>query len=304
MKVGCLIFISAALVQCGAEEVDDECQRFSPEDVQETFFSAIFRQRIELILDALTELFDGVEDMKNKLPVFGDKFSKESADEGSEAEDPMDLVREEISMAVRVHQRQWNRIKDTHLDIMEPSRCPKAPRTLTDLKEVISELPGAYRTSAEHLEEAISAALADVATVFKPLVLVLYNILMLGGEAAEKNAGKTGNNFQGKILFKLVNIKAGKQKATKAALFNDLITLAEALESDFEASGRKSSQSVFWKFAGHRMAETGLNKLEAVTEEHKIDLLSNFFYTMMGLEEETIKDVNEMIKEFQDLKLK
>ena len=109
-------------------------------------------------------------------------------------------------MAVRVHQRQWNRIKDTHLDIMEPrqkitcvllsvmpvsaccfeerkkntfsffgevgvephpltdmshvniyscvlviffpfSRCPKAPRTLTDLKEVISELAGAYRSN-------------------------------------------------------------------------------------------------------------------------------------------------------------
>merc|ERR1712200_272503 len=98
-------------------------------------------------------------------------------------------------------------------------------------------------------------ALEDVATVFKPLTLVLFNILMLGGEEAEKNAGKSGNNLQGKILYNLVNIKAGKKQDSKPALFNDLVFLAEGLEEDFAANARRSSQKDFWRSSLFKMSK-------------------------------------------------
>ena len=44
--------------------------------------------------------------------------------------------------------------------------------------------------------------------------------LRLGGEEAEKNAGKSGNNLQGKILYNLVNIKAGKKQVHFDIIYN------------------------------------------------------------------------------------
>ena len=78
------------------------------------------------------------------------------------------------------------------------SRSPKAPKSLTDLLNTIKELPDAYRyriyyahlrcnlltiinhiprASGESLDAAIVESLEDVATVFKPLVLVVDQMI-------------------------------------------------------------------------------------------------------------------------------
>ena len=78
--------------------------------------------------------------------------------------------------------RAWDRITDTYLDIQQPSRAPKAPKTLTDLKSELENLVTSLHWSSGVLQPLLDTLGGRLARIFNTLVRLMETMIKFGGE--------------------------------------------------------------------------------------------------------------------------
>ena len=78
--------------------------------------------------------------------------------------------------------RAWDLITDTYLDIQDPSRAPKAPKTLTDLRAELDNLLKSLQWSSEALQPLLQTLGRRLARIFNTLVRMMETMMKFGGE--------------------------------------------------------------------------------------------------------------------------
>merc|ERR1712223_1369666 len=135
-------------------------------------------------------------------------------------------------------------------DILQPSRAPKAPKSLTDLRTELSGLVTSLQWSSEALQPLLSTLGSRLARIFTTLVRMMETMMKFGGEEVmiEKMKERDINNFMGKVLIELLRLKKEKNVAEfELNVFKRLESMAEKLNEDFYHNGRKLSSEEFWK---------------------------------------------------------
>ena len=78
--------------------------------------------------------------------------------------------------------RAWDLITDTYLDIQQPSRALKAPKTLTDLKSELENLVRSLSWSSGALQPLLETLGTRLARIFNTLVRMMETMIKFGGE--------------------------------------------------------------------------------------------------------------------------
>ena len=77
--------------------------------------------------------------------------------------------------------RAWDRIVDTNLDVLDPSRSPKAPKTLQDLKDEIENLEKTISWSQDSLKPLLKLVGRRLARIFRNLLKMMEPLMKMGG---------------------------------------------------------------------------------------------------------------------------
>jgi len=255
-----LLLVTAFLLMPAVTAQDqDECKRHCPEDLHASVFTNRLRDRVEFIQRSLTAAVDGLEllqaktsnipeIMKEKMGQMGGKLEETNEDAGEGIKRLKMLLADLIEHLLRADRRAWNRIIDTHLDILDKSRAPQAPKDLPDLRIEIENLDKTVKESEESFEPLLKELGGSLGRVFSSLVLVVESMLKAGGEemVLEKMKEKV-DNMLGKVLVKLVENKTKNIQTAQPRILGDVAKLTEKFSYDFYALGLKVKLGEFWK---------------------------------------------------------
>merc|ERR1719228_56843 len=231
-------------------QYDEECNRYCPEDLHASVFNQRMKERVHLIQRSLTAAIDGMELLQGRTSDMPDSVKEKLGVKinGEVFDNLRVALADLIEHLLRADKRAWNRIIDTHADIIDKRRSPQAPKDLPDLKEEIENLDKTMKESEESFEHFLKELGSNLKKTFSPLIVVVENLLKMGGEelVLEKMKEKV-DNFMGKLLLKLVENKSRKTKRALPRLLGDVGKLTEKLSYDFYVLGLKVKLSQFWK---------------------------------------------------------
>jgi len=231
-------------------QYEEECPRFCPEDLHASVFNQRMKERVLLIQRSLTAALDGMELLQGRTSDMSDSVKEKLGVKiNAEVFDSLRVALADlIEHLLRADKRAWNRIIDTHADIIDKRRSPQAPKDLPDLKEEIENLDKTVKESEESFEHFLKELGSNLKKTFSPLIVVVENLLKMGGEelVLEKMKEKV-DNFMGKLLLKLVENKSQKTKRALPRLLGNVGKLTEKLSYDFYVLGLKVKLSEFWK---------------------------------------------------------
>jgi len=222
----------------------------------------------------MEEAIKGLETLTQKMSAIPANLKSEmgmgeEADVAKEPEELRTLLKELIIHAARADQRAWGRIIDTEADVLDPSRAPKAPRTLSDLRVEVEGLAGAWRETEESFDTLRRSLGSSLGKVLGPMLSVMEGMVKAAGIGGE-GMGKLGleklrsqvDNMMGRVLLRMV-VNRGKDEEKKdLRIFSDLTDFAERLAKDFVVKGRKLTLEEFWNeelsvLPGRKMEEGG-----------------------------------------------
>jgi len=240
-------------------------------------------ERLEWVEATMEEAIKGLETLTQKMSAIPANLKSEmgmgeEADVAREPEELRSLVKELIVHAARADQRAWGRIIDTEADVLDPSRAPKAPRTLSDLRVEVEGLAAAWRETEESFHAIQRSLGSSLGKMLGPMLSVMEGMVKAAGAGGE-GMGKLGleklrsqvDNLMGRVLLRLVVSKANEEESGKdLRIFGDLTDLADRLAKDFTVKGRKLTLEEFWS---EELSLLPRRKLEENEEEKEEDVL-------------------------------
>jgi len=267
-----------------AEEDQDECNRFCPEDLQAVVFWPKLEARIEFLQKTFNAAIDGLETLHTKSRTLPDELKSQMGvkmvDEEGGTNDLKNLLKDIIGHAVRGDIRAWNRVADTNADILDKLRAPKAPKSLSDMKTEIGGLKKSLLVSQESFEPLMKELGSSIGKLLSPMMMIIEGMMSMGGGemGVDKLSGMV-DNMMGNVLLKMVTNKMKEnteEEKTDPLLFGELIGLTEKLEKDFYTLGRKMKLPAFWKGELFRFGEEGMHHTDSddVVDGEDIDFIT------------------------------
>jgi len=268
----------------------DECKRFCPEDIKAAVFRPMVKARLEWVEATMEEAIKGLETLTQKMSAIPANLKSEmgmgeEADVAKEPEELRSLVKDLIVHAARADQRAWGRIIDTEADVLDPSRAPKAPRTLSDLRVEVEGLVAAWRETEESFHALQRSLGSSLGKMLGPMLSVMEGMVKAAGVGGE-SMGKLGleklrsqvDNMMGRVLLRMVVSKTEKEKEEKdLRIFGELTDLADRLAKDFVVKGRKLTLEEFWSeelsLLLRRKVEENEEEMEDEEEKEEEDVL-------------------------------
>jgi len=251
-----LLALVLVLVAVYTEETEDECSRFSPHELRATVFDPLMMKKVKFLRTTLEAAIDGLEELEQKTMDVPESMKEKlglnvGEDEENDTTGEMrSFLLDQLDSIISGDLRAWDRITDTYLDIQDPSRARKAPKTLTDLKTELEDLVTSLAWTSGALQPLLHTLGTRLARIFKTLLRMMETMIQFGGEEVmlEKMKERDINNLMGKVLIELLRLKKEKNVAEfELNVFKQLETLAEKLNTDFYKNGRKLSSEEFWK---------------------------------------------------------
>merc|ERR1719320_1660914 len=255
-----------------AQEHDqDQCNRFSPEDLRAVVFWPKLRTRLDFLSATFTAAIEGLETLHKKSKVLPDELKGQMgvkiSDKAEGSAGLKNLLDDLIRHVVRADLKVWNRIIDTNQDILDKSRAPKSPRSLSDLKTEIEGLKKSFIASEESFEPLMKELGSSIGKLLSPRMMS-----MGGGEMSMDNLRGLVDNLMGRVLLKMITNKQNKNnektneekdESDGPALFRDLLGLSENLAKDFYTLGRKMELTAFWKGELSRFGSEGVHHTDS-----------------------------------------
>merc|ERR550517_710209 len=261
----------------------DECKRFCPEDIKAAVFRPMVKERLGWVEETMEEAIRGLETLTQKMSAIPANLKSEmgmgeDADVAKEPEELRLLVKELIVHAARADQRAWGRIIDTEADVLDPSRAPKAPRTLSDLRAEVEGVAAAWRETEESFDTLKRSLGSSLGKMLGPMLTVMEGMVRAAGVGGE-GIGQLGleklksqvDNLMGRVLLRMVVQDKSKEKETPR-IFGGLIDQAERLARDFIVKGRQLTLEEFWSEELSVLPGRKLGEKEE-TEEEEEDVL-------------------------------
>jgi len=258
------------------DQDQDQCNRFSPEDLRAVVFWPKLRTRIDFLSATFTAAIEGLETLHKKSRVLPDELKGQMgvkiADEEGGTADLKNLLDDLIEHVVRADVKAWNRVIDTNNDILDKSRAPKAPRSLSDLKTEIEGLKKSFIVSEESFEPLMKELGSSIGKLLSPMMMIIEGMMSVGGgEMSMDNLKGLVDNLMGRVLLKMVtnkqnknsNTNEGKAESDRPALFRDMLGLTENLARDFYTLGRKLELPVFWRGELSRFGRDGVHHFDS-----------------------------------------
>lgn len=278
------------------KQPSDECPRFCPEDLKATTFTPLFRQRVDFLRNTLGKAIDGLEGLQGKaakLPdhlkdQMGAVFPDIEVDNITEKLKP--VLEDLVDHAVRSYQRGWNRVQDTNADILDPSRAPKAPKTVDDLKEEVVALGESLKVTEESFDPLLESLGKSLAQLLSPMMMLMEGMVKMGGEMGMEKLREQVDNMMGKVLLRMVINKLEEKKAETPILFQKLQKLTESLANDVSKVQCPYSLSNFWKEEMER-----LKSVDGREEDEEEDVLAGEDIDfMVGVVEKYLKPTKSL----------
>jgi len=272
MEMTNYIFLIFFFVSVNGDEVN-ECGRFCPDEVRAVLYQPMMLEKITQLKDYLGKTIDGLQALEEKTGEIPQAMKAKLGMEDDEIDnDTPEEMRQYLAnildSTLSADMRSWDRIIDTNLDILDPSRAPKAPKNLQDLKAEIENLSKTIAWSQESFEPLMKVVGKRLARVFKNLLKLMKPLMQYGGgkEAVmSKMRERSVDNFMGRILLNLVESKEDKI-AMEELLFGNYKLNAENLQQDFYANARKMTLDNFWKKQLEKIEEEKLNELSVMDD--------------------------------------
>lgn len=266
------IFLIFFFVSVNGDEVN-ECGRFCPDEVRAVLYQPMMLEKITQLKDYLGKTIDGLQALEEKTGEIPQAMKAKLGMEDDEIDnDTPEEMRQYLAnildSTLSADMRTWDRIIDTNLDILDPSRAPKAPKNLQDLKAEIENLSKTIAWSQESFEPLMKVVGKRLARVFKNLLKLMKPLMQYGGgkEAVmSKMRERSVDNFMGRILLNLVETKEDKI-AMEELLFGSYKLNAENLQQDFYANARKMTLDNFWKKQLEKIEKEKLNEFSVMDD--------------------------------------
>jgi len=276
----CLLLPMLAL----GSDAQDECTRFCPEDIKAAVFRPMVKERLEWVEATMEEAIKGLETLTQKMSAIPANLKSEmgmgdEADVAREPEELRSLVKELIVHAARADQRAWGRIIDTEADVLDPSRAPKAPRTLSDLRLEVEGLAAAWRETEESFQAIQRSLGSSLGKMLGPMLSVMEGMVKAAGVGGE-SMGKLGleklrsqvDNMMGRVLLRMV-VSKRKEEEKVLRIFGELTDLANRLAKDFVVKGRKLTLEEFWSEELSLLARRKVDENKEKEEKEEEDVL-------------------------------
>jgi len=269
------LLLGLSLLANAEEDDSGECDRFCPEDLKAVVFSPKLKSRIDFLQRTVNAAIDGLETLHKKSSNLPDELKSQMGvkmdGEGGGPDDLRSLLNDLIGHLVRADTRAWNRVSDTNADIMDKSRAPKAPKSLSNLKTEIDGLTKSLKESEESFEPLLTELGSSLGKLLSPMMMIIEGMMKIGGGemGVDKLKGMV-DNLMGKVLLKMVTNKMAEDKDEKKpqpVLFGELIGLTEKLEKDFHVLGRKLNLPDFWKGELFRFGDEGVDHDKSTNED-------------------------------------
>jgi len=272
MEMTNYIFLIFFFVSVNGDEVN-ECGRFCPDEVRAVLYQPMMLEKITQLKDYLGKTIDGLQALEEKTGEIPQAMKAKLGMEDDEIDnDTPEEMRQYLAnildSTLSADMRTWDRIIDTNLDILDPSRAPKAPKNLQDLKAEIENLSKTIAWSQESFEPLMKVVGKRLARVFKNLLKLMKPLMQYGGgkEAVmSKMRERSVDNFMGRILLNLVETKEDKI-AMEELLFGSYKLNAENLQQDFYANARKMTLDNFWKKQLEKIEKEKLNEFSVMDD--------------------------------------
>jgi len=272
MEMTNYIFLIFFFVSVNGDEVN-ECGRFCPDEVRAVLYQPMMLEKITQLKDYLGKTIDGLQALEEKTGEIPQAMKAKLGMEDDEIDnDTPEEMRQYLARildsTLSADMRTWDRIIDTNLDILDPSRAPKAPKNLQDLKAEIENLSKTIAWSQESFEPLMKVVGKRLARVFKNLLKLMKPLMQYGGgkEAVmSKMRERSVDNFMGRILLNLVETKEDKI-AMEELLFGSYKLNAENLQQDFYANARKMTLDNFWKKQLEKIEKEKLNEFSVMDD--------------------------------------
>lgn len=272
MEMTNYIFLIFFFVSVNGDEVN-ECGRFCPDEVRAVLYQPMMLEKITQLKDYLGKTIDGLQALEEKTGEIPQAMKAKLGMEDDEIDnDTPEEMRQYLAnildSTLSADMRSWDRIIDTNLDILDPSRAPKAPKNLQDLKAEIENLSKTIAWSQESFEPLMKVVGKRLARVFKNLLKLMKPLMQYGGgkEAVmSKMRERSVDNFMGRILLNLVESKEDKI-AMEELLFGSYKLNAENLQQDFYANARKMTLDNFWKKQLEKIEKEKLNEFSVMDD--------------------------------------
>jgi len=272
MEMTNYIFLIFFFVSVNGDEVN-ECGRFCPDEVRAVLYQPMMLEKITQLKDYLGKTIDGLQALEEKTGEIPQAMKAKLGMEDDEIDnDTPEEMRQYLAnildSTLSADMRTWDRIIDTNLDILDPSRAPKAPKNLQDLKAEIENLSKTIAWSQESFEPLMKVVGKRLARVFKNLLKLMKPLMEYGGgkEAVmSKMRERSVDNFMGRILLNLVETKEDKI-AMEELLFGSYKLNAENLQQDFYANARKMTLDNFWKKQLEKIEKEKLNEFSVMDD--------------------------------------
>ena len=175
------------LVLTVLSQEEEECSKFCPEELRATVFDSLMMKKIKFIRTTLDAAIDGLEELEHKTKDVPESMKEKLGlnvedDDNDTTEEMRVFLVEQLDSVLSGDMRAWDRITDTYQDILQPSRAPKAPKSLTDLKAELSGLVTSLQWSSEALQPLLSTLGSRLARIFTTLVRMMETMMKFGGE--------------------------------------------------------------------------------------------------------------------------
>jgi len=238
---------------------EDLCHRFCPEDVQAVMFRPKVRDRLDFIQTTMDEAIKGLETLRMKSKAIPDNLKEQMGmvtgnEEDMEPKEMRSLLGDLIIHAIKSDQRAWGRIKDTQEDILDPSRAPAAPKSLTDLGKELEELEATWVETEESFGDLRRWLGSSLSKMMSPMMSVMDGMVNAAKSSPElKDLGleklkSQVDNLMGRVLLHMVVSKGNKEEVKKQPrLFEDIIDLAKKQAQDFQTKYETKSLPEFWE---------------------------------------------------------
>jgi len=293
MKPFLHLFLAFFLLANAEEEDPVECARFCPEDLRAAVFSPKLKRRVDFLQKTMNAAIDGLQTLQKKSSVLPDDLKTQMGVKlDGEKGGPENLkiqLNDLIGQLLRAENRAWNRVIDTHADILDKTLAPKAPKSLSDMKTEIEGLSKSLKDTEESFEPLMAELGSSIGKLLSPMMMILEGMMQIGlkGEMGVDNLKGMVDNLMGKVLLKMVTNKLEEKKEkAEPVLFGDHIDLTEKLAKDFYVLGRKLNLPEFWKGELSRFGENGVYHTSEDEEENLDDEDVNF---MTAIVEKYIK---------------
>ena len=175
------------LVLTVLSQEEEECSKFCPEELRATVFDSLMMKKIKFIRTTLDAAIDGLEELEQKTKDVPESMKEKLGlnvedDDNDTTEEMRVFLVEQLDSVLSGDMRAWDRITDTYQDILQPSRAPKAPKSLTDLRAELSGLVTSLQWSSEALQPLLSTLGSRLARIFTTLVRMMETMMKFGGE--------------------------------------------------------------------------------------------------------------------------